>query len=419
MKTIFCFFAARRYWSDEAELKEVYGALCGELGEGADCRLITEPGDLEGIAPGQVLAAIPMSGAVQSMILTAAEKSMFTVLLAGYVNGFFSPRCAEKMLGHNAAPTVMDCWAVLRRNGRTLLAATRKELQQSLRAAEACAFLRGAKLLMVGEPEPWVISVSRDASDYTRLLGVTVVQVAQRELEELYRATSDQRAEAFIHPVRAGAGAIREPSSADLLEAGRMGAALEELLERYQADGAAVACFSLLATGTTTCLGVSRLNDSADRIAACEGDLDSACTMLLMKKLAKTRLWMANPSLQSDGTVSFSHCTAPLHVCGEQCPYILRSHHESGIGVSPQVELPMVERLTACRFSAAVEAMTVQTGAPVEGPREPTCRTQLRVRWDDPDKYLRTALGCHQVFAFEDLSRELELAAGLLGIKTF
>jgi hypothetical protein len=308
MKTIFCFFAARRYWSDETELKEVYGTLREELGEGADCRLIIEPGDLECVEPGQVLAAVPMSGAVQSMILTAAEKSMFTVLLAGYVNGFFSPRCAEKMLAHNAAPTVMDCWAVLRRSGRALLAASRKDLEQSLRAAEACAFLRGAKLLMVGEPEPWVISVSRDAADYTRLLGVTVEQVAQRELEELYRATSDQRAEAFINPVRAGAEAIREPSSADLLEAGRMGAALEELLERYRADGAAVACFSLLATSTTTCLGVSRLNDSADRIAACEGDLDSACTMLLMKKLAKTRLWMANPSLQSDGTVSFSHC---------------------------------------------------------------------------------------------------------------
>lgn len=417
MKVTVCFFAARRYWKDEIQLNKVYGMLCEELGLEADCLLVTEPNELTGLEPGRILVAVPMSGAVQSMILAAAEKSAVTVLLAGYVKGCFSDVCTLGMLEHNAAPTVMDCWAVLRRSGKTLLATGRQELSRCLCAAEAYRHVRGAKLLLVGAPEPWVISVSRETEDYVRLLGITIEHVEQSELEELYRTTTDALANAFMEPVRAGAAEVREPSVADLLEAGRMGAALVELLERHKADGAAIACFSLLSTGTTACLGVSRVNESTDKVAACEGDLDSACTMLLMKKLTKTKLWMANPSLQGDGTVSFSHCTAPLCVCGEPCGYLLRSHHESGIGVSPQVELPVAQRLTACRFSAAAGALTIQTAMSVDGPREPTCRTQLRLRWDEPERYLSTALGCHQVFAFEDISLELRMAAGLLKLE--
>ena len=418
MHAVFCFFSARRYWKEEDKLREVYDALCRETADLAEEQhLITEPGDLERVAPGRVLVAVPMSGAVQSMILAAAEKSAYTVLLAGYVEGCFPPECTAGMLACNAAPTVMDCWAVLRRSGRTLLAVNQAELERGVRVAEACRSLREAKLLMIGAPEPWVISVSRDWKRYTELLGVTVEQVEQRALEECYRRVSDREAEEFLAPIRQGASEIREPTPSDLLEAGRMGRALERLLEEHGADGAAVACFSLLSTGTTTCLGVSAVNDSADQVAACEGDLDSACTMLLMKRLASTKPWMANPSLQKDGTVSFSHCTAPLCVKGAPCPYLLRSHHESGIGVSPQVELPMDGVVTACRFSSATGQMTVQLATPVEGPREPTCRTQLRVRWNDPEGYLRTSLGCHQVFAFEDLSAPLRQAAALLGLE--
>ena len=114
----------------------------------------------------------------------------------------------------------------------------------------------------------------------------------------------------------------------------------------------AIACFNLLSLGTTSCLGVSYINDCTAQMAACEGDLDSAVTMLMMKRLTDTKPWMANPGLHPKGIVNFSHCTAPLAVDGRQdCPYILRSHHESGIGVSLQVEIPGSVRLTACRVS--------------------------------------------------------------------
>lgn len=144
--------------------------------------------------------------------------------------------------------------------------------------------------------------------------------------------------------------------------------------------------------------------------------MDSAVTMLMMKHLTSTKLWMANPGLQPDGTVNFSHCTAPICCMGDPLPCTLRSHHESGIGVSLQVELPQKKRVTACRISDEASKMTVHLGYSAAGPYETACRTQMHVRFDDAPHYLRTVLGCHQVFAFEDVEEKLLRLAALFGL---
>jgi L-fucose isomerase-like protein len=174
----------------------------------------------------------------------------------------------------------------------------------------------------------------------------------------------------------------------------------------------------LLRTGTTACLGVSYVNDCTDRCVSCEGDLDSAVTMLLMKKLTDRPLWMANPGLHPDRVINFNHCTSPAGICaGCTAGYQLRSHHESGIGVSLQVEMPLGCTVTACRISNEASQMTVHRGTTVQGPYEAACRTQTYVRLEDWEHYLDTALGCHQVFAFEDVCERLVTMGRLFGLQ--
>ena len=139
--------------------------------------------------------------------------------------------------------------------------------------------------------------------------------------------------------------------------------------------------------------------------------------MLLMKKLTATRLWMANPGLQPDGSINFSHCTAPIHCFDRPLHFKLRSHHESGIGVSLQVEYPIGQTVTACRISDEARCMTIHRGVSQKGLYETACRTQLHVRFEQPEHYLQTALGCHQIFAFEDICSRLEKLAGMFGLK--
>ena len=94
----------------------------------------------------------------------------------------------------------------------------------------------------------------------------------------------------------------------------------------------------------------------------------------------------------------------------------MRRHHESGKSVSLQVEMPLDETLTLCRISKDAGAMTVHTGVSVPGGHKCVCHTQMWVKLDDYAHYLDTALGCHQVFTFGDIRRELGIAARLLGL---
>ncbi|NLV58328.1 MAG: hypothetical protein GXY67_06120 [Clostridiales bacterium] len=421
MKTTVVCFAASRYWTDARELNETYEELKSRLQSNAEeFRLVVDGEGVEDLSlkAGDTLVIVPMSGAVQKDILKAAERFDALVLYGAYIQGNASEQTTGLMLKLNAAPTLMDSWSVLRkRHQKALLALNGEELTRLLRTLSAYQSLRGAKLLLIGEPEPWVISVSRNLEDYRRL-GIAVEQVSQQDVADLYAAITPEEAKPYFEKYVKGAESCMEPTEQDIENAARMTAALLKTLEKHQADGMALACFNLLSLGTTSCLGVSYINDCTDKIAACEGDLDSAVTMLMLKRLTKTKPWMANPGLHPMGVINFSHCTAPLAIQGgEDCPFILRNHHESGIGASLQVKMPQALRLTACRISGVWGTYTVQGATGEPGPREEGCRTQLYVCFDDFDRYVRTALGCHQVFCFEDVAKDFALLAEWMGLK--
>ena len=106
----------------------------------------------------------------------------------------------------------------------------------------------------------------------------------------------------------------------------------------------------------------------------------------------------------------------PTGCSGCTADYVLRSHHESGIGVSLQVEMPANRTITACRISNEAADMTIHKGTSLPGKYETACRTQMYVRLDDMEHYLDTALGCHQVFAFEDITKRLQGIARMFGL---
>lgn len=421
MKTVYAFFAARRYWTDKEELTGAFLTITRLIsGENCqNCFLIEDEKEIGQLPEADCLAIVPMSGAVQRLILKAAGRFPCIVLWAAYIRSKHLPEAVtNKMLRHNAAPTFMDCWAVLNRtHPRTRPALCVEELKDVLQVYEAYQHVKNSRLLMIGDTEPWVISNSKNLATYEERFGLTIECIPQEEVASRYHSTTDAAASFYYDYFLQHAHACQEPTDHDIREAAKMAAALTDTINAHNAQGCALACFNLLAEGTNLCLGVSYLNDCTDKIASCEGDMDSAVTMLLMKKLTDSGLWMANPGLNPDKTINFSHCTAPIHACGSTLPVILRSHHESGIGVSLQVDLPLHQTITACRISDEASAITIHTGESIEGAYECACRTQMHVKLKDPDHYLHTALGCHQVFAFEDISRKMEHLAELFSLE--
>lgn len=419
MRVVLCCFASRRYWNNENELNNVFLSIKSQLKDICnDIYLIEDDNtfDCVDIKKEDLLIAIPMSGGVQPNVIGVSDKFSTVLLYAGYVKGNFDNEICNKMLINNAAPAIMDVYAVLKRTAKTVkLCISNDEIYKYTKVIGVVQELKHCKLLAIGKTEPWVISSVKEWSVVKDKFGIEIIDVSQDELVDMYNSIEKAEAEekSWLQDVEK----VIEPTKEDISNASIMQKALSCLMEKYQAQGAAIACFNLLKTGTTSCLGVSYINTQTNYVVSCEGDMDSAITMLIMKKLANDTVWMANPNIQSDGTVNFVHCTAPIKVNGEQLRYSLRSHHESGIGVSVQVELPKGVDMTACRISNSLSQMTVHSCVGEIGDYEHSCRTQLKIRFDDFNSYLKNALGCHQIFVFKDIKEELQCFAEITDIE--
>lgn len=197
---VLVFFGSRRYWVDGDELQKNFEKIKGISGI-SDCRslLVTEEKDLELLEHGDCMIAVPMSGAVQSLILNAAGRFRTVILYAAYIKGNTENAAERLMLEKNAAPTLMDSWAVLKRShDHVAIALNNVELAKWRRIFQAYLTVQGAKLLLIGNTEPWVISNSRDRKNYEKL-GVKIIRIEQTEVVEQYNRISDEESVVYYN----------------------------------------------------------------------------------------------------------------------------------------------------------------------------------------------------------------------------
>ncbi|MEI3014280.1 MAG: hypothetical protein V8T36_05755 [Ruthenibacterium lactatiformans] len=76
----------------------------------------------------------------------------------------------------------------------------------------------------------------------------------------------------------------------------------------------------MLSEGTTSCLGVSYVNDCTPMVAACEGGYGQRGHHADDETSNLHKIVDAQSGLQPDGTVNFSHCTAPICCMGVELP---------------------------------------------------------------------------------------------------
>ena len=117
--------------------------------------------------------------------------------------------------------------------------------------------------------------------------------------------------------------------------------AIKKICQEERLDAMTIRCFDIVKTcNTTSCLALAKLNDEGI-VAGCEGDMQTLMTMLLARKLCNEPAFMANPSILTDKTTMFAHCTVPLSMCYRTT---MRTHFESGIGVAVQGDMPLTDQ---------------------------------------------------------------------------
>lgn len=420
LRKIAVFFNATKYIPrDECEL--IYEKATGEIPFTLDRTYLVQDDALDEVMKEDgdaVCVLMPLSGSVQTSVVRVARHFRSVIFFPASMKGGFSDALSDRLLRANAAPALMDAYAVSKRfSGHIEMMVSFDRVERRMRTLEAEAYIRSAKLLLIGDIEPWVVSSSRDLRAYERKFGFTIEHMPYDELISRFEMTTDEDATSLYRYFMGRGGKLKGVEDEDVRRASRFALSLVRLLDEKEADGCALACFNLIPKiGTTACLAFSYINGQGGKVAACEGDIESLITMLIARKLTTKPLWMANPNLQADGSINFVHCTAPIEIDGER-EYNLMRHHETGKGVSPEVSMPRDSDVSMLRVGNTGEAFTAMRAHAIEAIHENSCRSQMRLMPEDPEKYLRTSLGCHQVMAFEDITEMFRMVCRDFDVK--
>lgn len=414
------------YWRVPAQRDAVVAQVRAELERGSpvplEVHVVTAPEGVDPVASalrGRTAVLLPLSGAVQPWMVALAQSLAHVGLANAYLPGFLPSALAAQLLDRNAHPACTDFFAHQRRAGRPAhWLATVAEVHALGRAHQAVARLRRARLLKIGETEPWVINSTRDPARFRAALGCEIMPVTAEDLYREFRAVPDAEAARMAEDWVAKASTLAGPAPADVVRATRVLVAMRRLLDRHGADALSMACFAMIGElETTSCLALSTLNDSADAIGACEGDLDAAVTLYLLKALGADFVWIANPIIHAANCVDLAHCTAPRCACGGDLSYRLLRHHESGRGVAPEVVLPASRAVTLVRIGGDLTELCVHPGRTERTAKQPTCHTQIRVQIPSSRDFLATLNGTHVVLTYGDRRADLAFCAALLGLR--
>ena len=288
-------------------------------------------------------------------------------------------------------------------------AATAKAASDEAASADALVkALGGCTIGLIGEASPWLIASGIDKEALSERCGVSFREISigtladkylgYRELWKNHTLSAGARAELDEVLCRFSCSLEGERTTEDLSDAAIMYLALASICKEEHLDAVTVKCFDLLSScKTTACLALALLNDNG-KIAGCEGDIPSICTMLAIYKALGRPSFMANPaSIDSDNlSIDFAHCTIPT-VMVESCT--LPSHFESGIGIGINGEVPL-GNYTLCKLSGkTLERSLICNGRLVKGEYlSNRCRTQVRFIFETKaefDAFCKARVGNH------------------------
>lgn len=260
---------------------------------------------------------------------------------------------------------------------------------------------------------------------YAETLGVTLRQLSEKELHAAYEKADRAEARRWAGIWSGGAQKVLEPSPAEIEKSAAMYCGMRNLMVQNKAQGIAVDCLRLFYTNRMIaypCLGFFQLNNDG-YVGACEADIQSATSMLLMTYLTGRPGYISDPVIDtSKNQVIYAHCVASSKVYGPKgpdAPYYIRDHSEDRQGAAVRVLLPTNVMTTTVKFMPEKRAVVMHQAKAVENIDEDrACRTKLAAEVKDARKLLHDwEHGWHRVTVYGDVKTQVENVAGLMGFR--
>jgi hypothetical protein len=289
-------------------------------------------------------------------------------------------------------------------------------IEQGLRMVRARRQLEATRLLVVSGNE-------RKEDKY----GFVKVQYVPRSsFEDVFAATLVTEEARWVADQRfREAQKVVEPSQQDGVNAARSYIAAKRLLKAEGCNALTTDCLGMVTqkkVPTPPCMGASIFQDGGVTYG-CEAAVGPAVSLMLSSYLFDKPGFMNDPVPETVKNVLIAaHCVSGTRIYGldrqkEHAPYILRSHSESGIGVSTQVLWPVGQPVTLVQFFKP-DSLYLDTGTVtgnVNTPPAGGCRTSVEIRMDEVED-CRDVLGFHQVVFLGNHRRDVEAFCQLYGI---
>jgi len=214
-----------------------------------------------------------------------------------------------------------------------------------------------------------------------------------------------------------------EPNDKDILDAARAYVVCRKLMAAEKCQGYAMDCLGIVGSRAAPppCLAFAHLRDEGI-VGACEADWNAAISSRLTHLLFDRPGFMQDPAPNSvNNTLMGAHCTCATKLAGfdkPHEPFILRSHSESDLGVTPQVLWQIGRKCTVMKFQgpASIILGTGTVVANIDTPPSGGCRTSVELKMDNIAD-ARDCKGFHQLFIYDDLAWQFRAYCQLAGIK--
>ena len=257
------------------------------------------------------------------------------------------------------------------------------------------------------------------------VIGTTLHYVPHvRFEEELKKVEESDEVRAIADYYTKEAKKIVEPSKEDILNAAKNYIACRQLIEAEKCQGISINCLPLVGDKRIPgppCLAFLRLLDEGS-VGGCEADWNAAISLRLTAYLCDRPGFMQDPAPNTvNNTLMAAHCTSPTRLDGfdkPHEPFILRSHSESALGVSPQILWRVGQKITLMKFTGPGKIIlgTGRVLRNIDTPPSGGCRTSLECEVDDVADS-RDVKGFHQLFIYGDLEDEFKAYCQLSGIE--
>ena len=272
----------------------------------------------------------------------------------------------------------------------------------------AALSLSGDKIAVFGEPSDWLIASNVDRDFLKQKFYIDFVDIPLDTLFRRFSLIDDNMVE-FLATDFQAVTSRGETTERDLLDSLKIYLAINQICQENNCTCATVRCFSIIEKlKATGCLALALLNDEGID-AACEGDLLSLLSMILVRRVTGMPSFMANPSAMSkdNHTTTFAHCTVPTTMCRR---YGFRSHFESQCGLAVAGEFSPSEVYTIFKWGGEkLDRFFVEEAVSVVAPsNENLCRSQLTLNFYNPEYMLNNPIGNHHIIlkgAFADKLR--------------